>query len=175
MTACGLTDCRFQRAETPPWYIPDSSAAVFLSGSRLGMVGQVAPAVLERLDAKISTAFVFELDITSLLKRLPEGRIFQPLAKFPAVYRDISIVADRRIESAKAIDIIKEAGGGLIEWVRLMDLYEGEKVGSTEKSINFRICYRSREGTLDGKVVNQVHEGIIRKLVEQTGGRLREG
>lgn len=175
LTACGLTDCKFQRAEIPPWYIPDSSAAIFLSGSRLGIVGQVAPAVLERLDAKTPTAFLFELDIMSLLKRMPKGKIFQPLAKFPAVYRDISIVVHRRTESARAIEIIKEAGGGLIEWVRLIDLYEGEKVGSTEKSMNFRICYRSSEGTLDGKVVNQVHEGIILKLVEQTGGRLRDG
>jgi phenylalanyl-tRNA synthetase beta chain len=58
--------------------------------------------------------------------------------------------------------------------VNLYDLFRGGKIGPNEKALAFRICYRSREGTLDGKEVNRIHERIIEKIGQETGGRLRE-
>ena len=58
---------------------------------------------------------------------------------------------------------------------RIFDLYEGEKIGSGEKALAFRICYRSKDRTLAGKEINQLHEAIIAQIRQETGGRLREG
>jgi phenylalanyl-tRNA synthetase beta subunit len=54
-------------------------------------------------------------------------------------------------------------------------MYEGEKMDPSEKALTFRVCYRSEKGTLDGKEVNRMHEGIIFQIEKKTGGRLREG
>lgn len=124
---------------------------------------------------KTESAFLFELDIVQVIQGMPEVTRFQPFAKFPAVYRDVSFVLQSQTESARVQDIIKGEGGDLIESVSVFDLYEGKNMAHGEKAMSFRICYRSKEGTLDGKDINQLHEGIIRRIMEETGGRLREG
>ena len=138
-------------------------------------MGAFSQEVLQAADLKAESAFLFELDIMQVLQSMPVAMRFQPFAKFPAVYRDISFVLHRQTESASVQDIIKGEGGELIESVSVFDLYEGKKMAPGEKAMSFRICYRSKAGTLDGKDINQLHEGIIRRIMEETGGRLREG
>ena len=63
-----------------------------------------------------------------------------------------------------------------MESVRLFDLFaDSDKLQADEKALSFRICYRSRQRTLEGKEINQLHEKIILKLGQEIGGRLREG
>ena len=95
-------------------------------------------------------------------------------AKFPALYRDLSVIAKRSVESARIQDIILRAGNGLVESVTLFDLFEGGKMDPSEKALAFRICYRSRETTLDGKDINKLHESIVERIQKETGARLRE-
>ena len=57
----------------------------------------------------------------------------------------------------------------------LFDLYEGSKVDESKKALSFRICYRSEDGTLEGKEVNRLHDTIIGSIMEKTGGTLKEG
>jgi phenylalanyl-tRNA synthetase beta chain len=73
------------------------------------------------------------------------------------------------------VEIIKREQGGLVESVHVFDVYEGEKIDPSEKALAFSICYRSREKTLDGGKVNEMHEAIIDRIREETGGKLREG
>ena len=81
----------------------------------------------------------------------------------------------RQLESAKITEIIEREGGDLIEFVHIFDLYEGEKIDPAKKALALRICYRSKERTLDGMEVNTMHESIIDKIRQETGGKLREG
>jgi phenylalanyl-tRNA synthetase beta chain len=78
------------------------------------------------------------------------------------------------VESARIQDIILRAGNGLVESVTLFDLFEGGKMDPSEKALAFRICYRSRETTLDGKDINKLHESIVERIQKETGARLRE-
>ena len=133
------------------------------------------PEVMERFDLEEASAFLFELDIKATLEKMPEKKRFEPFAKFPAVFRDISLTVQRQMESARIQAIIESEGGELIESVNLYDLYEGGKNDAAEKALTFRICYRSKEGTLDGKEINRLHETIINQIRQQTGARLREG
>jgi phenylalanyl-tRNA synthetase beta chain len=120
-------------------------------------------------------AYLFELDIEAVLQHLPGPKGFQSFGNFPAVYRDISIIVKRQLESARVVDIIKKEGGELVESVRIFDVYEGKNLDPSEKALAFKICYRSKRETLDGGAVNRLHESIIDKIRQDTGGRLREG
>jgi len=62
----------------------------------------------------------------------------------------------------------------LVESVILFDVFEGGKIDPSEKALAFRICYRSRETTLDGKDINKLHENIVERIGKETGARLRE-
>jgi phenylalanyl-tRNA synthetase beta chain len=130
---------------------------------------------MEAYDLAGEEAFAFELNIEALMKQLSGTRRFEPFAKFPAVYRDISLIVDRGVESAEIRKIIDQEGNGLVESVRIFDLYEGEGIDPSEKALGFNICYRSQSGTLEGEDINRLHESIIEKIRQRTGGRLREG
>ena len=90
------------------------------------------------------------------------------------MYRDLSIVAKRSVESARIQEIILNVGRDLVESVTLFDLFKGGKIDPSEKALAFRICYRSRETTLDGKDINKLHESIVERIGKETGARLRE-
>lgn len=175
LKAVGLKGPQFRRDKIPPWYRFEFSSGIYLSDDLVGHLGQLSPDVLERVDLKKANFYLFEMDIGALLGKIPEVRRVESFAKFPAVFRDISIVVERNLESVKIQEVIEKEGGGLVESVDIFDLYEGKGMGPSEKAITFRICYRSREGTLDGKEINRLHESVIDKIKQKMGGRLREG
>jgi phenylalanyl-tRNA synthetase beta chain len=174
LKALGLRDLVFERGDTPPWYLEEAASVIRFQGQKIGTVGQLSPEVLNRFDVDAPSVFVFEIDGTVLLEKAAWDRTFEPLAKFPAVYRDLSIIAKRTTESAKIQEIIRREGRGLVESVTLFDLFEGGKIDPSEKALAFRICYRSRETTLDGKDINRLHESIVERIGKETGARLRE-
>jgi phenylalanyl-tRNA synthetase beta chain len=171
----GLRGVLFKRGDTPPYYNPEISSCVSVSGSVIGHMGQVLPEVMTGSELETLTAYLFELDIRALLERMPETVAFNPLPRFPAVFRDISLVVQRQVESMKIQEIVKREGGDLLESVHIYDLYEGGKIDRTEKAMTLRICYRSKERTLKGKEINRLHEAIIKAIRQETGARLREG
>ncbi len=175
LTALGLDGFRFERDHIPPYYHPEVSSQILFRNSVIGHVGQILPAVMKRYDLESIIAYIFEVDIKTLWEKLPGKKAFVPYAKFPAVFRDISLIMDRRVASAEVKKIIEREGGELIEAVNLYDLYEGGKMDPSEKALTFRICYRSKKGTLDGQEINRLHETIINQIGQKTGGRLREG
>jgi phenylalanyl-tRNA synthetase beta chain len=120
-------------------------------------------------------AYVVEIYIETLLPLIFREKQFKPLAKFPSVRRDISIIVNRSIESAMLISIVKEIGKGLVESVDIFDIYQGKQIVPQEKALALGISYRSKERTLTDDEVNRIHEEIIEEIRRQTGGRLREG
>ncbi len=175
LKALGLGEFLFQRGHLPPWYHPEASTGIYLSEGCVGNLGQILPEVIEKYDLETKGIYLFELDIKALSEKMPERKEFEPFTKFPAVFRDISLIVERRMESARIQDIIRDEGGELVESVNVYDIYQGEKMASSEKALTFGICYRSKEGTLDGKEINLLHETIINKIKQKTGARLRDG
>jgi phenylalanyl-tRNA synthetase beta chain len=171
----GLEGFRFKQEKDLPGYDKAVSSAIYGEDTRLGQVGFAAPEVIEAYELKMNAVCLFEIDVAALLAALPEKRTFVPFGRFPAVHRDLSLVLDRGIECDTITDIIREEGGHLLESVHVFDLYEGERIHSSEKAISFKISFRSDRGTLDGEEINRLYEAIVGKIGQKTGGKLREG
>jgi phenylalanyl-tRNA synthetase beta chain len=171
----GLKGIRFKQEKDLPGYDKAVSSAIYGEDTRLGQVGFAAPEVIEAYELKMNAVCLFEIDVAALLAALPEKRTFVPFGRFPAVHRDLSLVLDRGIECDTITDIIREEGGHLLESVHVFDLYEGERIHSSEKAISFKISFRSDRGTLDGEEINRLYEAIVGKIGQKTGGKLREG
>ncbi|MBW1921960.1 MAG: phenylalanine--tRNA ligase subunit beta [Deltaproteobacteria bacterium] len=171
----GVGEAVFRKAQDPPGYRPEVSAEIVVGESQIGLLGQVAPRVMEAYELEKESAFAFELDVEALLGLDLAGKVYRPVAKYPAVYRDISIVVADSVESAAVWRVIREAGGDLVESVELFDSFSGRGMEPGQKALGFRVCYRSQSHTLDGVEVNRLHEHVIDRIREQTGGRLREG
>ena len=171
----GLSEPVFKRAREIPGYDAELCSSIYWSGVRIGSVGRVSPKAMNAYDLLKAEAYLFELDIEAVLQHLPGPTKFHSFGKYPAVYRDLSIIVKRQMESARVVEIIKKSGGELVESVRIFDVYEGRSLDPSEKALAFKVCYRSKKGTLDGGEVNRLHESIIDEIRKDTGGRLREG
>jgi phenylalanyl-tRNA synthetase beta chain len=165
----------FTKHPHPPWYDPEQVTAVKAGDRVVGHAGKMIPAVLERFEVRTREVFLMEVDMHAFMECRPSKTRYTGFGKFPAVYRDLSMIVSRKTESSRIQELIKEAGRGLVEKSWIYDLYEGEKMSPTEKTLTFRIAYRSKEGTLEGAEINRLHESVIGLIKKETGGRLPEG
>jgi phenylalanyl-tRNA synthetase beta chain len=171
----GINGISFRKGVELPYYDPKISATVIHDNKPIAQLGKLSKKAGDAFDLKKEDIYLFEVDMMLLIHMTSGDRKFRPLTKFPAVYRDISVIVDRKIDNSKILEIIHGNGGKYLESVRLFDLYQGKGMKPGEKALAYRICYRSDQETLDGHEVNHLHESIIEKIRRETGGRLREG
>jgi len=60
-----------------------------------------------------------------------------------------------------------KTGESLVEDLYFFDVYEGEAIPSGNKSISFRITYRSSNETLEDEAVNGIHKKIADMLLKK--------
>jgi phenylalanyl-tRNA synthetase beta chain len=149
---------------------PAKEAAVVVGDSRLGVVGEVHPEVLEKFEVT-EAVYLFEIDLTALVPFVTGYKMFQPIPRFPAVVRDMALVVDVNITHQKIVDIIKSYA--LVGKVVLFDVYSGEQVPQGKKSLAYRVTYQSLSHTLTDEEVDKVQQQILDRLTKELGATLR--
>ena len=150
---------------------PGYTAQIFIGKTCIGLVGEAHPQVRQHFDL-IQTAYILEINLDRLISCLPETIQSEPIPKFPATTRDITIIVDKDIESHKIVKSIESANEKLIEGLQLFDVYEGAPIASGKKSISFRIIYRSPQKTLEDKEINRLNKTITDRLVKEFNATL---
>ncbi len=167
-------DFSFRRDnKIPPYYEMHEYAGIYTGDHLIGHVGKISSRITEKLNIE-EDVYIMEINLRDLSEYFIEPVRFKPFSRFPAVYRDISVVVKKSTETKLIEDIIRKIGGELVESVHLFDLYEGGKIKKDEKAVAFRIWFRSMKGTLEKKDVDVIYEKMIKEIIEKTGGRLRE-
>ncbi len=126
---------------------------------------------IAEIDSKVAA---FEMDFAKLVELATEERIYSPPSKYPSVVRDIAILTNKETKIVKVMNLINSSGGVLIRDIDLFDIYEGNNIPDSKKSLAFHIIYQSDEHTLTDKEVNDVHREIINVLKEKGGWEIRE-
>ncbi|MFH1662302.1 MAG: phenylalanine--tRNA ligase subunit beta [Chloroflexota bacterium] len=145
-------------------------AAVTVNEDELGVVGELNPKVAEAFDIN-QQVYLFEIDLSKLLPHTIGHNLYQPIARFPAVVRDIALVVDKNVKHRQVLDIITDFP--LVEKVTLFDVYAGKQVPVGKKSLAYRISFQSKEHTLTDKEVDKVQQKILNKLAGKLGASLR--
>jgi phenylalanyl-tRNA synthetase beta chain len=138
----------------------------------LGGMGELHPDVKDAFDL-IQPVYIFEINFSLLQELTAEKRVFQPLPRFPAVFRDLSFMVEEKILAGDLVQTIWEGGQGMVKEVKIFDLYRGKPVPPGKKSLAFRIKYQHAEKTLTDEEVNELHQKIIALMKDRFGGELR--
>ena len=115
----------------------------------------------------------FEIDFDKLVELATEERIYSPPSKYPSVVRDIALLVNRETKIVTVMNLINSSGGALITDIDLFDIYEGENIPNSKKSLAFHIIYQSNDHTLTDKEVNSIHQKIMKELRDE-GWEIRE-
>jgi phenylalanyl-tRNA synthetase beta chain len=165
LDALQIKDAKFNKTEDIPYLHPGKASKVVLDQEVLGVLGEIHPEVLGRYEVR-GKGYLFEMDFSKMVKWAGEERRFQPLPKFPAVYRDLSVVVDKAIEAERVMETIRTFRQPYVEEVTLFDLYQEPPIPDGKKGISYRIRYQANDRTLTDEEVNQTHEKILSRLKE---------
>ncbi|MFH0830997.1 MAG: phenylalanine--tRNA ligase subunit beta [Parcubacteria group bacterium] len=139
------------------------TALLELNGEDIGYLAEVHPGVLATLDINRYVA-VLDLEFYKLMAMAKDERRFTPIAKYPAVRRDLSLVADETLSAAEIIATITKSGGELLQDIELFDRYRGPKLDAGKKSYAFHLEFRSDKESLSDKAIAPLLQKINQAL-----------
>ncbi|MCP4367324.1 MAG: phenylalanine--tRNA ligase subunit beta [Deltaproteobacteria bacterium] len=152
---------------------PGYTARIFSDKELLGLAGEIHPLVLHNFDIEQSV-YIFELNMDSLIKLLPETKQSKPIPKFPAVPRDLTIIVNKDTESGAILEYIENIQEQLVENIQLFDVFTGDPIPPGKKSVSIRVTYRSSKKTLEDEDVGNIHKTIADKLIKAFDAGLPE-
>ncbi|HLB16845.1 MAG TPA: phenylalanine--tRNA ligase subunit beta [Burkholderiales bacterium] len=160
---------RFVKAVHPALH-PGRSARVEVDGVAAGWIGELHPRWLQKYELP-AAAVVFELDAEPLLQVPLPG--LSEVSRFPAVIRDLAVVVDEGVPARALLDVLSEARPGLVQDVRLFDLYRGEGVRKGKKSLAFRVVMQDTGKTLTDAEVDAAMADLEQLLTARFGAQRR--
>jgi len=140
-------------------------ALAVADGKIIAVLGIPTTELLKYYDCKGEVTF-WEIDLPLFLKLVNEEREYQPLPKFPAVIRDISLLLPKNIPVATILNLIQSAAPTYLEDVDLFDIYEGENLAASQKSLSFHLIFRARDHTLRKDEVDKEMSKIYQALAK---------
>ena len=152
-----------------PWLVPGRSAAVMSNGTRLGVVGQLAPAIADAHELPAGdTVYVAQLDLDALEQAAPQQDVLiETLHRYPSVTRDISILVDDTLASADVRDTTRQAAPDTLVRVREFDRYQGKGIPEDKVSLSLRLTFRSSDRTLTDAEVQSAMDAVLAALKDR--------
>ena len=160
---------RFDRAGHPALH-PGRTACIALDGQTIGWLGTLHPRLLQKYDF-VRAPILFELDWSAVVARMAPRYI--GLSKFPAVRRDIAVVADADVAVG---DILTAARANLptkMVDISLFDVYQGKGMESGKKSLAFSMLLQDTEKTLTDVEIEAAVDKMTQFLAERFNVTLR--
>ena len=165
-------DGRALAATELPGLHPTRAAAISSAGERIGVVGEVDPAVLDAFGITERVAWV-EVDLGRLLD-LPHGeRPYRPISRYPSSDIDLAFETPDAVPAADVEAALRRAGGDLLVDLELFDVYRGAGLAPGARSLAYRLRLQAADRTLTDAEVGEVRQQCIDTVVSSTGASLR--
>lgn len=137
--------------------------------AELGIINQEISNQLEITQ----TVFFAEINWELILNTKINEIIFKPLAKYPAVRRDFSLLIDKKVCFSEVKRTIMQTERKLLKSVNLFDVYTGDKLPDNKKSYAVSIVLQDENSTLTDKQIEKVSKKVQMNLEKQLGATLR--
>jgi phenylalanyl-tRNA synthetase beta chain len=151
---------------------PGRTAALLVEGERVGLAGELLPAVAIERDLPRRVG-VLELDLNRLLA-LSTGHVAAGvIAGYPAATQDLSVVVPLETPAGAVRSAIVEGAGALLEEAVLVDDYRGDGLEPGTKSITFSLRFRATDRTLTAAEATEAKTAGLAVATERFGAQLR--
>ena len=154
-------DFAFERAEKS-YLHPGVSARVLLGKTVVGEIGELDPAIALSLglDKKV---YLGELDLSALADKANDAIAYKNLPKFPAVKRDLALIADEELTCGQVEEVLMHSCKYVTE-AKLFDVYRGGQLPEGKKSMAFTLTF-TPDMTAEKAFTPEVLDGFVKKIL----------
>jgi phenylalanyl-tRNA synthetase beta chain len=151
-----------------------TGAQIMVNSRPIGTAGIVGKAVKEKFDFKDISPCAAEMDFEQLMSLGRNEFEVKPIARFPAIQRDLSVIVDETVRWADIIEAVKHKASAELEDVSFVGIYRGKGIPAGKKSLTLTLQFRDEEGTLTHDAVDTFQADIVKELSDSVGAVLRD-
>jgi phenylalanyl-tRNA synthetase beta chain len=158
-------DVEVEPADVRPWH-PGRTAAIVVpsTGSgrvreTIGYAGELHPRVCRAWGLPERTVAA-EIDLDALVTAAPDLGPRPEFSTFPVAKEDLAFIVEDSVSAAELHDALAGASD-LIESVRLFDVYTGDQVPKSHKSLAFAVRLRAPDRTLTEDDIRAAREAAV--------------
>ncbi|MDP8260960.1 MAG: phenylalanine--tRNA ligase subunit beta [Candidatus Kappaea frigidicola] len=167
----GIEEVKFLECKDS-YFLKGERAKVSYKNKIIAKFGKLTKEVVSIYDVD-KDVYVAEVYLEDILGDVCLEKKFEPIAKFPAVIRDLAVIVKTGLSTKEIIDEIKKTGKHLIKEVSLFDVYEGKQIPAGYLSLAFSIKYQAEDRTLVDEEVDEIQTQIQKVLVENLKAQIR--
>jgi len=168
-------------AAEAPWH-PGRCAALYVRAHRdgrehewlAGYAGELHPRVIAAYGLP-PRASAFELDYAVLAAAAEAAEPVRgpALPAYPLATQDVALVVPEEVPAAEVVAALRAGAGGLLEDVRLFDVYTGAQLGAGTKSLAYTLRLRAPDRTLTAAEATAARDAAVAEAARRTGAVLR--
>lgn len=154
----------FEKVEVKELH-PGVSAKILVDKNPIGIIGKVHPSIYK------DDVYVAEISMTSLYKLTTKPLKYKEASKYPSIKKDVAFIVDNEVTNKELEELIKKAGGRLLDSIDIFDIYRDIKPG--KKSMAYNLTFKDDTRTLSDEEVMIVFNNIIDKVTTELNAELR--
>lgn len=162
---------RLEQERVPQGLHPTRSASLTNGKQVVGALGEVHPDVLDAYGIAQRVA-VLELDLTTLLPRVPAAAVAKPISRYPSSDIDLAFLVADDVAAERLDKALRQAASKLLTDLSLFDVYRGTGVPEGTRSLAFRLRLQASDRTLTDSEVAELRQRCV-DAVAAVGGTLR--
>jgi phenylalanyl-tRNA synthetase beta subunit len=145
------------------------AADLFIEGKNMGTIGMISEKLMHDFGIKSPVAYG-EIELKQLMEA-KNPSAYKTISRYPLSRRDINILVDSSLQSAKIISSIQKFE--TLKGLDIIDIYTGKELPEDKKSVTIGVTFGSSERTLSDKEISEGTARVIRDL-KAIGATLRE-
>lgn len=167
----GVDNVRYIATERHESMHPGQTADIYIGEQYVGFVGQIHPKITKK--QKLAPVFGFELNLFTVFNHVTDSIQFNPISRFPQISRDAALLVDQATTNSEISATIVETAGEHLVDVTLFDVYTGNNLPESKKSLAYTLTYQDSDGTLLETDVNSDFEHIMSELQSKFNVEIR--
>lgn len=164
-----LANIRFEACNHPALH-PGQSASILKDGKEVGIMGQLHPSLVKAMGVS-GNVYMFQIRQDALMNmQIPAA---QAVSKYPEVQRDLAFVVDESLSAQALIDAVVSVKSDIFKAVELFDIYRGQGIDPTQKSIALTLKIQHTERTLQDEEVETLVADVLKAAKQAVNAELR--
>ncbi len=168
-------------AHHPPWHPGRCAELLVLTADgqerTVGYAGELHPRAVAAFSLPPRTC-AMEIDLSAFESAAEEAIQAPPISPHPVATQDVALVVPASVPAADVAEALRagitvSSSAGLLEEIRLFDVYTGAQVGEGHKSLAYTLRFRAPDRTLTAGEASAARDAAVAEATRRTGAVLR--